>query len=233
MRRWWAALIVLGVAGVALVLVGQWRQYFFPLAARPSVITIHEDRLGWVHRVAWLGSPGALSAAHANLSSQCQACHVPFRRVPDAQCLSCHAKNRELLSRQDTRFHAEATRCIACHTEHLGRAARISRMEHELLRPDVACTACHVDRHQAAFGERCAECHEVLSWKVAGYRHPSPRSQVCAECHVEPPSHRMMHFQMVDRAVTGERDATVEQCWRCHTTDHWNNIKGVGFYVHH
>jgi len=47
----------------------------------------------------------------------------------------------------------------------------------------------------------------------------------------------MMHFQMVDRAVTGQRDATVEQCGRCHTTDHWNNIwnniVGVGFCKHH
>jgi hypothetical protein len=43
----------------------------------------------------------------------------------------------------------------------------------------------------------------------------------------------MGHFVMVDRTITGQRDATVEQCWRCHTTDHWNNIKDVGFYKHH
>jgi hypothetical protein len=43
----------------------------------------------------------------------------------------------------------------------------------------------------------------------------------------------MMHFQMVDQAVTGQRDATVSQCWRCHTTDHWKNIVGVGLYEHH
>lgn len=43
----------------------------------------------------------------------------------------------------------------------------------------------------------------------------------------------MMHFQMMDQAVTGERTAKVEQCWRCHTTDHWNNIVGVGLYKHH
>jgi len=43
----------------------------------------------------------------------------------------------------------------------------------------------------------------------------------------------MMHFQMVDQMVTGQSAATVEQCWRCHTTDHWNNIVGVGLYKHH
>jgi hypothetical protein len=25
-------------------------------------------------------------------------------------------------------------------------------------------------------------------------------------------------------------DATVEHYWRCHTTDHWNNIVGIGFF---
>jgi hypothetical protein len=43
----------------------------------------------------------------------------------------------------------------------------------------------------------------------------------------------MMHFQMVDQMVTQQWDVTVEQCWRCHTTDHWNNIVGIGYYKHH
>jgi hypothetical protein len=43
----------------------------------------------------------------------------------------------------------------------------------------------------------------------------------------------MMHFEMMDRVVTRQRDATVDQCHRCHTTDHWNNIKDVGFLKHH
>jgi hypothetical protein len=73
----------------------------------------------------------------------------------------------------------------------------------------------------------------VVTWRVPGFRHPSPRSRLCAECHQPPPSHLMGHFQMVDQALTGQGDATVEQCWRCHTTDHWNNVVGVGFYKYH
>ena len=103
----------------------------------------------------------------------------------------------------------------------------------EALNPDIACATFHVDRHQTLLGGRCVECHGVETWNVPGYRHPSPRSRLCAECHAPPPSHLMMHFQMVDQTLTGQSDATVEQCWRCHTTDHWNNIKGVGFYKHH
>jgi hypothetical protein len=232
MRRWATWLILAGAAGLAAVLVVQWRERFFGPLPPPALCRGAEGR-GWIDCVAWIGSPGALSAAHAELSTNCGACHVPFRRVADSNCLGCHARSTDLLTRRDTAFHAAATRCITCHLEHLGRTARVSRMDHAVLNPDVACTACHVDRHQTYFGDRCAECHGLETWRVAGFRHPPPRSKVCTECHAAPPSHYMMHFQMVDVALTRQRGATVDQCWRCHTTDHWNNIKGVGFYKHH
>ncbi len=73
----------------------------------------------------------------------------------------------------------------------------------------------------------------AIALVVVGFRHPTPTSTACVQCHAKPPSHRMMHFEMVDRAVTGKRDATVSQCWRCHTTDDWNNIVGLGSYEHH
>jgi hypothetical protein len=106
-------------------------------------------------------------------------------------------------------------------------------VEHAVLNPEIGCTTCHVDRHQTFFGERCIACHGVATWQVPGFRHPSARSRLCAECHQPPPSHLMGHWQMVDQTLTGQWDATVELCWRCHTTDHWNNIVGVGFYKHH
>ena len=33
---------------------------------------------------------------------------------------------------------------------------------------------------------------------------------------------------MMDRSITGQRNATVNQCFACHQTDSFNNIKGVG-----
>lgn len=229
MKRWAWVAILAGVVALGYLLALQWRERFFaggagaPAAASAAIV----DRFGW------LGSPGPLSAAHANLSDDCMACHVPFQRVAGAKCQGCHARNTGLLDRRDTAFHAQATRCSTCHVEHRGRDARISAMEHAVLQPEVACTACHFDRHQARLGTACATCHATDTWKVAGYRHPSPRSYACFECHQPPPSHLMMHFQMMDRAATGQGDATVDQCFRCHTTDHWNNIKDLGFLKHH
>lgn len=43
----------------------------------------------------------------------------------------------------------------------------------------------------------------------------------------------MGHFAMVSRRVAGQPDATVEDCYVCHQTTVWNDIKVVGLYKHH
>jgi hypothetical protein len=224
--------ILVATAGLAVALTWQWQAAFFSRSGA-DLRGMADASARWIDRVGWVASPGALSAAHGHLSHECQACHVAFRPVPAAKCRACHLKNRELLIRRDTAFHAEITRCTTCHLEHGGRTGGISRMEHAALNPEIACSVCHVDRHRGFFGDGCRDCHGVDTWTVVGFRHPSPRSRLCAECHRAPLSHAMMHFEMVDRAVTGQRNAVVEQCWRCHTTDSWNNIVGVGQYEHH
>ena len=106
---------------------------------------------------------------------------------------------------------------------------------------DVGCTNCGAggaagggeDVHQGLFGRDCGSCHGTEHWQIDGYRHPSPRSRDCVQCHQAPPSHYMMHFSMVSRRVAGEPKARVEQCFMCHTTVSWNEIRNVGFYKHH
>ena len=106
------------------------------------------------------------------------------------------------------------------------------------------CQTCHAtkDRHVGFFGADCAQCHATVSWRIAEFQHPSPRSFDCAQCHQAPPSHYMMHFDMISKKVAGQEDAQVSQCcgvaqvnqcYRCHQTTSWNDIKGVGYYKHH
>lgn len=97
------------------------------------------------------------------------------------------------------------------------------------------CIGCHTnqDRHRTLFGRECQSCHNVDAWKIAAFQHPSPRSQDCAQCHQAPPSHYMMHFEMMDKAISGQANARVDQCYSCHQTDSWNNIRGAGFVKHH
>jgi hypothetical protein len=39
--------------------------------------------------------------------------------------------------------------------------------------------------------------------------------------------------QMVSMMVASQPHARVDQCFLCHQTDAWNDIKGVGWYKHH
>jgi hypothetical protein len=43
----------------------------------------------------------------------------------------------------------------------------------------------------------------------------------------------MEHFAMVSKRVALKPDARVEQCFLCHLTTSWNDIRGVGYYKHH
>jgi hypothetical protein len=97
------------------------------------------------------------------------------------------------------------------------------------------CATCHSnkDRHFKLFGQDCAQCHATTRWTIPEFRHPSPRSTDCAQCHQAPPSHYMEHFHMVSRKVAGKAHARVNQCYVCHQTTAWNDIKGVGWYKHH
>jgi hypothetical protein len=97
------------------------------------------------------------------------------------------------------------------------------------------CAACHStkDKHFGLFGTDCAACHSTTAWTIPEFRHPSAASQSCAQCHQAPPSHYMEHFHMVSMKVAGKEHADVSQCFLCHQSTSWNDIKGVGFYKHH
>lgn len=106
------------------------------------------------------------------------------------------------------------------------------------------CATCHATKepHTGLFGPQCAHCHETQQWTIPAFQHPSSGSFDCAQCHQAPPSHYMEHFTMVSKPVAGQTDtevaqccgpAQVSQCFRCHQTTSWNDIKGVGWYKHH
>jgi len=210
----------------------------------------------------WLrhASPGALASAHAFLERDCAACHAAVQSVPPAQCIACHAAETALLQRQPTAFHGSVGACADCHKEHRGRDGLRARMDHEALariglaslrleRPSprgtnpplgalessLDCAGCHAtkDRHRGFFGADCGACHATVKWTLAEFRHPSPASRECAQCHQAPPSHYMGHFAMVSQRVAGREQAQVRECFECHQTTSWNDIRGVGYYKHH
>ena len=116
-----------------------------------------------------------------------------------------------------------------------GAGARISYPNVTPEEMALNCAACHdtKDRHAGLFGKDCAECHATSQWTLPEFVHPPPRSTDCAECHQAPPSHYMEHFEMVSKRVAQVEHAQVNQCYLCHQTTSWNDIKGVGWYKHH
>ena len=99
----------------------------------------------------------------------------------------------------------------------------------------LACETCHAneDVHFELMGEDCSQCHATSMWTLPEFRHPSPKSRDCAQCHQAPPSHYMMHFNMVSAKVARKPHAQVDQCFECHRTTAWTDIPGIGHYKHH
>ena len=115
------------------------------------------------------------------------------------------------------------------------RAGPLSNPHLSSLETTLDCATCHQneDRHFGLFGADCSSCHKSSTWNLPEFRHPSPQSMDCAQCHQAPPSHYMMHFNMISAKVAGKPHARVDQCFVCHQTTSWIDIKRVGVYKHH
>jgi len=186
-------------------------------------------------------------------SAKCIACHAAnealLQRQPTAfhanigNCAACHAEhqglnanlrvmNHDALARIGINLNPESA-SVSSHTSN-----QLLPESHPLVSPLEArldCASCHStkDKHFGLFGQNCASCHATTAWTIPSFQHPSPRSTDCAQCHQAPPSHYMEHFEMVSKRIAGQQNAQVNQCYACHQTTAWNDIKGVGFYKHH
>ena len=196
-------------------------------------------------------------ACHANNESLLQRQPTAFHSDVGS-CVECHAEHRGIDFRPTQMDHAALSRIgLRQLKSRDGSRAENDRVQQELLawigqhgsadrlppgNPNVSpqeavlnCATCHAskDRHFKLFGEDCAHCHGTTMWTIPEFRHPPPSSLDCAQCHQAPPSHYMEHFRLVSMRVAGKPHAQVNQCYLCHQTTAWNDIKGVGFYKHH
>ena len=190
------------------------------------------------------------TAFHADVGS-CVECHVEHQGAQAQVSQMDHAAFARLSLRDSGRAADPATRPAAPADAGADRtawqiAARIKEGHPGPSLPPghpsvtaaeaaLNCAACHAnqDRHQGLFGNNCAQCHGTTAWTIPQFRHPPPSSTDCAQCHQAPPSHYMMHFRMVSMKVARQEHVQVSQCYSCHQTTAWNDIKGVGWYKHH
>ncbi|MBI2756747.1 MAG: class III cytochrome C family protein [Chloroflexi bacterium] len=176
------------------------------------------------------------TAFHANIGD-CRGCHIEHqsRGMPDMP--------GSVGLRPVTMDHAVLA-ALGLNARPLppGITAASLPVQHPRITPAetlLDCNACHAnqDPHRALFGTDCASCHATSiaqgGWTIPEFRHPSPLSTDCNQCHQAPPSHYMEHFKMISMTVAKVEHADVSQCFLCHQTNAWNDIKGVGWYKHH
>ena len=180
------------------------------------------------------------ATAAADLAKQSTAFHGTLQ-----ECRGCHDEHEG--RRRPTRMDHGALVRIGSRLKGDG-AASISRQigddlaayigiqsTADMEQGPLACASCHgyQDPHRDLFGRNCADCHVTRTWRIASFLHPSAASRDCAQCHQAPPSHYMGHFMMVSMMVAGQRHAQVNQCYLCHLTNSFNEIRGAGWYKHH
>lgn len=154
-------------------------------------------------------SPGPLVAGHAELATDCFACHTAWRGTTAQKCIGCHAfpdiglrttKGAALPQHGlKTAFHQQLSEqdCMACHSDHAGpKLTRRTQKQfsHALLRPDVqqACATCHApptDKLHTQIKGNCAQCHAQTAWKPATFDHvkffelDKDHNASCITCH--------------------------------------------------
>lgn len=179
---------------------------------------------------------------HAEIES-CRECHLEHRSVAQRPTNMDHAAVAKIGLRQLKGDDSSVGDADSLRKQLLGWIDRNGTADRlPLLHPEITaydavlnCATCHAneDRHFKLFGQDCARCHSTSKWTIPEFQHPSPRSKGCVQCHQAPPSHYMGHFHMISRKVAGKPHAEVSQCYQCHQTTSWNDIRGIGWYKHH
>ena len=254
-RRWFVVGSVAGAAALAYLLsraslqwaaAPTWQRLASPGDLSSAHASLEEDCAACHAPIRGVDAAGCI-ACHANEAALLQRQPTAFH-ADVTSCAECHLEHQGR-DRRPTAMRHEALANIGLRQLEDPEtrpfradlldwiAARRERVAGELSPEEAAlrCVACHAneDRHVGLFGEDCTDCHATSTWAIASFRHPSPRSLDCAQCHQAPPSHYMEHFRMVSQRVAGRPEARVEQCFLCHQTTAWPDIKGVGWYKHH
>jgi hypothetical protein len=176
------------------------------------------------------------TAFHASIE-ECAACHVEHQRTSIRPRVMDHVELAKVGARTRARAsqHEGDSEATLASLETWLRIRSPDQLDASSSREALNCAGCHDrrDPHFKRFGSDCAQCHVLESWSVPGYQHPSSRSNDCVQCHQAPPSHYMEHFRMLSAKVARQEHASVNECYLCHLTTAWNDIRGVGFYKHH
>lgn len=148
--------------------------------------------------------PGRVIAGHADIESECGACHdAESDQASTALCAGCHEDVSADRSSKDG-FHgrfpgAQGNECITCHTDHEGRDADITAIDSGLFD------------------------HRWTDFILAG----AHRSADCADCHV--PNQTFRDAPGTCYGCHAEDDSHAgglgQQCDSCHSDSNWQQTE--------
>jgi len=153
-------------------------------------------------------SPGNLIDAHAELATDCFACHTSFIGSRPAKCIACHkveeigkktTKGLHIAEeKKNVAFHQQLIEgdCMSCHSDHNGVMAfrPISFFSHSILELTLKkqCDSCHnnpVDDLHRKIKGNCGQCHTPDAWIPATFDHEKyfrfdrDHDTECVTCH--------------------------------------------------
>ena len=190
-------------------------------------------------------SPSQVVNAHADIATDCFACHAPLRGASAARCINCHAlpdiglrstKGTPLARKtMKVSFHQDLLEqnCMACHTDHTGpKLLQENRksFSHALLRSNVRtqCQSCHrapTDKLHTKITGNCSQCHAQKAWKPASVDHQQSfvldkdHNVACVTCHVNNDYSRYTcygcHEHTAAKILREHRDQGIRDLNRC------------------
>lgn len=157
-----------GLLMLLAFLVGPiWAWYSYKTVdERPG--TLHADR-------SWISGP--LSSAHANLTKDCQSCHVePFVAVTDTACVNCHTGEHKAMSMAHA--GAPTAMLLAARAPAGGFDKFLANVGEAFNRPQGRCVDCHTEHEgagpMAATPQKfCADCHDGMQGRLKSAGHPT------------------------------------------------------------
>ena len=245
----YAALAVVGASAIVLVPLAMYRSGSPALPAWRAAVS--PGPLSAAH--AFLGSQ--CESCHVPdkgvEATACLACHTfapellakqdTAFHARGGECVACHIEHmgRDRPIRMDhgallagktgRRLEPAGLNSLAALEDLLGEAGAALRPSGAALSAKQAealdCAACHAVQDPHRFGAVCQSCHTTENWAVAGWRHPSPRSTDCVQCHQSPASHDGEHFLSRARRVASRLPAQIEQCYFCHQTNSFSSFR--------
>lgn len=182
----------------------------------------------------------------------CSSCHVQGEKFSEApsQCFSCHESD-------DQHKGAFGTACQDCHSSNAWQETTFDHGETRFpllgehrkaqcssCHPDqkyehtpTSCVSCHAinDVHGGANGDKCAQCHNEVSWEKISFDHnvdtdfllKGAHSQIsCVGCHGQSGFKKIAKSECVDCHQNDDdhNGENGKQCDSCHSEERWNKI---------